>query len=73
MATFGICEEKYRLLEEYKNCLTVFSELVRVLDSTRATTSKEQYELLRLRVNQAHERCEEARLAWERHVREHGC
>lgn len=69
----GSCQEKTRLLEEFRESLRLFGLAVRALASARPSATKTEYERLKISSEQARKKSEEARLALDRHVEEHGC
>jgi hypothetical protein len=67
------CEEKTRLLMEYKATTAAFSEAVKELHAKIGTSPKEEYERLERIVNKARWKSEQARLALEAHNAAHRC
>lgn len=68
------CEEKSRLLMEYKAAMSGFSEAVKEMRQRIATRSpKEEHKRLEQTANEAHARSEQARLALEQHISTHRC
>ena len=67
------CEEKIRLAEEYRRTVLIFGAAVSELQELMATSSKQQYERLRIRSEDARLKCERARIALEDHTTLHGC
>jgi hypothetical protein len=67
------CAEKGLLLEAYRAATAAFSDQLTMLNEKIGTSSKAEYEALRRSVDGARVKSEEARLALERHVGEHGC
>ena len=67
------CEQKRRLLAEYDSTTRTFSACVSDLNRQIGTSSREAYEQLRRSVDEARVRSEQARLALEAHVAQHGC
>ena len=67
------CEQKRRLLADYDAATAAFSGLVSTLNRQIGTSSRAAYEELRRSVDEARVRSEQARLALESHVAQHGC
>jgi hypothetical protein len=67
------CQEKARLLEEFRESLRLYGLTVSALTSARPSATKMEYEGLKGSSDQARRRSEEARLALDRHIKEHGC
>lgn len=67
------CLEKANLLNDYDTAAAEFSRTVRVLNQKMGVMSKEEYVRILRFSEQARIRSEQARLALERHVAEHGC
>jgi hypothetical protein len=67
------CEEKFRLLRAYNDATRGFSERVAALNAKIGVTPKHEYDLLERGVEDARLTSEQARIAFERHVVDHGC
>lgn len=67
------CAEKMRLATEYEQATARFAETVRDLQQRMGTSTKSEYELLRVASDEARVASENARLALERHVVSHQC
>jgi len=67
------CPEKANLLNEYDTAAAEFSRTVTVLNRRMGIMSREDYVRILRFSEQARIRSEQARLALERHVNEHGC
>ena len=67
------CEEKGRLLQAYNDATREFSERVAAMNAKIGITQKKDYELLERAVEDARLKSEQARIAYERHVADHGC
>lgn len=67
------CETKSRLVSDYEAVTALFSEAVTELRRKIGTSSKEEYDRLTWGANNARVKSEQARLALEQHVAEHGC
>jgi hypothetical protein len=67
------CEEKARLLTEYKAATSAFSEAVKGLHRKIGTCPKEEYKRLERIANEARVKSEQARLALEQHISTHRC
>ena len=68
-----VCEAKVRLASDYEVATTAFSEAVTELRRKIGTSTKEDYEGLGRRANEARVKSEQARLALEQHLAEHHC
>jgi hypothetical protein len=67
------CEAKLRLASEYETATAVFLEAVTEQNRKIGTSTKEGYERLGRRANDARVKSEQARLALEQHIAEHCC
>jgi hypothetical protein len=67
------CEERSRLLQAYNDATREFSERVSALNARIGVTQKHEYELLERAAEDARLKSEQARIAYERHVADHGC
>jgi hypothetical protein len=71
--TPGPCQEKARLLREFRESLRLFGLVVNALTSARPSATKTEYERLKVNSEHARRKSEEARLALDQHTVEHGC
>lgn len=71
-ATTG-CEERSRLLQAYNHATRAFSDRVSALNARIGVTPKHEYDLLERALEDARLKSELARIAYERHVADHGC
>ena len=67
------CEVKIRLTSQYEEATTLFSEAVTELRRKIGISTREDYEQLGRRTNDARVKSEQARLALEQHIAEHRC
>jgi hypothetical protein len=67
------CEVKIRLTSQYEEATTLFSEAVTELRRKIGISTREDYEQLGRRANDARVKSEHARLALEQHIAEHRC
>ena len=67
------CEEKKRLVAEYESTTNKFAAAVKSLQQNMGTSSRADYDRLQRATDRARVQGEQARLALERHVAEHGC
>ncbi|HYP07675.1 MAG TPA: hypothetical protein VER03_15685 [Bryobacteraceae bacterium] len=67
------CTEKSRLLYKYDAVLAEYSRTVSFLYKRVGVLRKEAYREISDFTDDARLRCEEARIALEEHIREHGC
>jgi hypothetical protein len=67
------CPEKIRLLEEYQAATSTFADAVAVLKQRAGTSTKFEYERLQRVCDEAREKSEQTRLAWEQHIAGHEC
>jgi hypothetical protein len=68
------CEEKLRLLFEYRNATNLYSNRVALMaDITAGLLPKGEFALLSKIADQSHEKCIEARECLYKHMEEHGC
>ena len=67
------CDVKIRLTVQYEAATSLFSEAVTELRQKIGTSTKEDYEQLGRRANEARVKSEQARLALEQHLAEHRC
>jgi hypothetical protein len=68
-----ICEEKKRLVREYKEATVAFSEAVKELRRRMGISSKEEYKHLQRIANEARLKSEQTRFSLEQHIDTHGC
>ena len=68
-----VCQEKRQLLSEYDTATSKFAVVVTSLQSDLGTLPKDDYDSRAQSVDKARSKSEEARLALERHIGEHGC
>jgi hypothetical protein len=64
-----ICQERYRLWEQYNSALSAFSQAVDELTESKPGGFTEKVP----KAQQANVACKAARAAWEQHIREHKC
>ena len=67
------CAEKRLLLKAYQLATASFSNQLTMLHERIGTTARDEYESLRRAVDAERVRSEQARLALEHHVADHGC
>jgi len=67
------CEEKTRLLKQYDDATSTFSEAVQELHRKIGTSPKEEYRRLERLSSDARVKSEQARLALEQHIATHRC
>ncbi len=68
------CEEKLRLLFEYRNATNLYSNRVALMaDIAAGLLPQREFALLSKIAGQAHEKCIEARDSFYKHIEEHGC
>jgi len=67
------CEEKQRLVNAYDKATSELSDAVTALREHQGTTARAEYEALYRTAEDAHMAAEQARLAFERHQRDHNC
>jgi hypothetical protein len=67
------CEVKVRLTSQYEEATSLFSEAVTELRRKIGISTREDYEQLCRRANDARVKSELARLALEQHIAEHRC
>lgn len=67
------CPEKNRLLYKYDAVLAEYSRTVSFLYRRVGVLRKDAYTEISEFTDQARLRCEQARVALEEHIREHGC
>jgi hypothetical protein len=67
------CLHKRQFLDAYRAATAVFSSRLTLLNDRMGTSSRDEYERLRQQVDEARVGSEQARLALERHVADHGC
>jgi len=67
------CKVKIRLISQYEEATTLFSEAVTELRRKIGISTREDYEQLGRRANDARVKSEQARLALEQHIAEHRC
>jgi hypothetical protein len=68
-----ICEEKARLVREFKEATVAFSEAVKELRRRMGTSPKEEYERLQQIANEARLKSEQAKFSLEQHIDTDGC
>ena len=67
------CIEKRRLVETYQQATARFSKQLTILNGRLGTSPRDEYDELRSAVDTERVRSEQARLALEQHVADHGC
>jgi hypothetical protein len=68
------CEEKLRLLFQYRNATNLYSNRVALMaDIAAGLLPKGEFALLSKIASQAHDECVEARDKFYKHMAEHGC
>ena len=68
------CDEKLRLLFEYRNATNLYSNRVALMaDIAAGLLPKGEFALLSKIVSQAHDMCVKAHDAFYKHMAEHGC
>ena len=67
------CIEKRRLVETYQQATASFSRQLTILNQRLGTSPRDEYDSLRRVVDTERVRSEQARLALEQHVADHGC
>ena len=67
------CPEKTRLLYQYDALLAEYSRTISFLFKRVGVLRKDAYQEISDFTDNARLRCEDARIALEQHVREHGC
>ena len=67
------CIEKRRLVENYQQATARFSKQLTILNERLGTSPRDEYDELRRAVDTERVRSEQARLALEQHVADHGC
>ena len=67
------CEDKARLMEEYGLAADEYSRTVNMLRQSMGILPKAEYDQIRNFIEVARLRSETARLALDRHIRQHGC
>jgi len=68
------CNEKLRLLFEYRNATNLYSNRVALMaDIAAGLLPKGEFALLSKIASQAHENCLKARERFYKHIEEHGC
>lgn len=68
------CEEKLRLLSEYRDATDLYSDCVTLMaEIADGLVSKIEFASLSRSASQAHEKCVETREQFYRHIEEHGC
>ena len=68
-----MCPVKERLIQKYNDATKNYSRALNTLRAKMGTSSKPQYQQMLQESEEARERSEQARLALQRHVSEHGC
>ena len=68
-----VCQEKGRLLLRYSDCIGAYHQAVKTLTSLHPTSPPQVNQELMDRVEQTRLDCEEAHLAFQRHVLGHKC
>lgn len=68
-----MCQEKKRLAAEFEATTARFAESVRDLNRKMGTSPKSEYDRLERASDEARVKSEQARLALEQHVADHGC
>jgi hypothetical protein len=67
------CIEKRRLVDSYQQATANFSRQLTILNERLGTSPRDEYDSLRRAVDAERVRSEQARLALEQHVADHGC
>ena len=67
------CTEKARLLRERKETTEAFRKILSLLNLSVGTASNEEFLLIKRTANEQDPKSEQASLALEKHIREHGC
>jgi len=68
------CNEKLRLLFEYRNATNLYSSCVALMaDIAAGLLPKREFALLSKTATQAHEKCLKARERFYKHIEEHSC
>lgn len=67
------CDEKARLLQDYRKATDTYSAAVRSLAQTVGNASKQQYERLSKETEKARHAANDARGLLDFHVSQHGC
>jgi len=68
------CEEKLRLLFEYRNATLLYSNrVVLMADIAAGLLLEGEFALLSKTATQAHEKCLKARDRFYKHIKEYGC
>jgi hypothetical protein len=68
-----ICAEKTRLVAEYEENTSVFSQAVKELRRKIGTSPREEYKRLERISSEARVKAEQARLALKQHISTHHC
>ena len=68
-----ICEDKQRLVTEYRTATKKFADSVADLQRKMGTSPKAEYERLSRTADDARVKSEQARLSVEQHIAAHGC
>jgi len=70
----GCCEEKLRLLSEFRSATNLYSARVAAMaEATAGIIPTDEFFRLSKTASQAHEKCLEVREQFFKHVNEHGC
>ena len=70
---YSECEQKQRLLHKYETAVSEYSRSVSVLKNRLGVLEREEYVRIQRFTEEARVRAEEARIALEKHVQQHGC
>ena len=69
----AICAEKERLHRDYSVAVSDYQRAFAVMSERVGMLKKGEYENIRSYIEKAREKSEDARLALDRHIAEHGC
>ncbi len=70
---FSTREEQSKLLSAYRRAVSHYSTAVEAMEAAGETVSKEEYHRMRGYVEQSRMISEQARIALNHHLSEHGC
>jgi hypothetical protein len=70
---FSMCEEQSKLLSAYRRAVGHYNTAVEAMEAASETVTKAEYHRMRGYVEQSRVISEEARIALDRHLSEHGC
>jgi len=68
-----MCEGHRELLTAYREAIATLSSALDALEAARPTTGRAEYQRMAKRVDEAQAASEKAKVALEKHTREHGC